>query len=474
VPAVNRSGTLTTVSGQQAFALMIVRMDTRRDIYTISRLNSELRRVLEGSFPLLWVQGEISNLSTPRSGHLYFSLKDSHAQIRCALFRNKRNLLRFAPANGEEVLVRARVALYEPRGDCQLIVEHMEPAGVGSLRQAFEELKTRLQAEGLFESERKLPLPAYPGTIGVISSPSGAAVHDILHVLRRRFPAAAVILYPASVQGAAAPAELREALQLALARDEADVLIIGRGGGSEEDLAVFNDEALARAIAASTIPVISAVGHETDFTIADFVADRRAPTPSAAAELATPDGEALARHCSQLETRLRQSLQRELKGARNDLQQLAGRLQRVSPRIRLYQQQQRLDEMQLRLARSMQFGLSNRGRELQHALERLRALHPERDLRNLQGRLEQMQQRLQRAIARALEIRRERLQSLLRTLQVVSPLGTLERGYSIVFQGQGEQVVRNSTQVSVGDAIRIRLAQGEIAAAVSSTKDSPA
>lgn len=465
---VNRTGHLATVSDGRAFALMIPGMETRRDIYTISRLNSELRQVLEGSFPLLWVQGEISNLSAPRSGHLYFSLKDSHAQIRCALFRNKRNLLRFAPANGDEVLLRARVALYEPRGDCQLIVEHMEPAGVGSLRQAFEDLKAKLQAEGLFESERKLPLPAYPGTIGVISSPSGAAVRDILHVLRRRFPAAAVILYPAAVQGAAAPAELREALQLALARKEVDVLIIGRGGGSEEDLAVFNDEALARAIAASTIPVISAVGHETDFTIADFVADRRAPTPSAAAELATPDGANLTRHCAQLENRLRQSMRRELKGARTALQQLHGRLQRVSPQTRLYQQQQRLDEIQVRLARSMQLVLANRERALQHALERLRGLHPQRELRDLKGRLVQLHRQLQRSMQRALQSRRERLQSMLRALQVVSPLATLERGYSIVLRGEDAAVVRNSTQVAVGDAVRIRLASGELTATVES------
>ena len=451
---------------------MIARMQTGRDIYSISRLNSELRQVLEGSFPLLWIRGEISNLSTPRSGHLYFSLKDAHAQIRCALFRNKRNLLRFNPGNGEEVLVRARVALYEPRGDCQLVVEHMEPAGVGSLRQAFEALKTKLQTEGLFDSETKLPLPAYPATIGVISSPSGAAVRDILHVLARRYPAAKVMIYPASVQGEAAPQELRQSLQTALARQEADVLIIGRGGGSEEDLAVFNDEQLARAIHAATIPIISAVGHETDFTIADFVADRRAPTPSAAAELATPDGAALARHCAQLAIRLERVSRRELQRARLTVERLGKRLEQVSPRSRLYQQQQRLDELQLRLSRGIRLSLQSREKELHHANERLRGLHPQREIRSLGERVEQLEKRLGSGISRNLAHQREQLGALLRALQVVSPLATLARGYSIVFRGENGELVRQASQVAVGDSIRIRLAKGEIEAEVSATENS--
>lgn len=439
-------------------------MDAKRDIYSISRLNSELRQVLEGSFPLLWVEGEISNLSTPRSGHLYFSLKDSHAQIRCAMFRNRRNLLRFQPGNGDQVLVRARIALYEPRGDCQLIIEHMEPAGVGSLRQAFEQLKARLQAEGLFDSEHKRPLPLYPKRIGVISSPSGAAVRDILHVLQRRYPVTEVIIYPAAVQGSAAAEELRQALELALSRKETDVLIIGRGGGSEEDLAVFNDEQLARAIAGSDIPVISAVGHETDFTIADFVADRRAPTPSAAAELATPDGEALARHCQQLESRLRQQCLRRLGDARDALQQLRERLRRASPQIRLYQQQQRLDELQLRLSRSMQQALQQRRRELRHWLDRLQGQHPQRGLSTLRARIVQLDRHLRTAIDRSIKYRGERLQSLMREMHAVSPLATLERGYSIVFRADNGELVRDPGQVVAGDELHIRLAAGEIRA----------
>ena len=443
------------------------RMETTRDIYSISRLNSELRQVLEGSFPLVWVEGEISNLSTPRSGHLYFSLKDSHAQIRCAMFRNRRNLLRFRPGNGDQVLVRARIALYEPRGDCQLIIEHLEPAGAGALRQAFEQLKARLQAEGLFDSRHKRPLAPYPKRIGIISSPSGAAVRDILHVLQRRYPVAEVIIYPSAVQGSAAADELRQALELAQSRKEVDVLIIGRGGGSEEDLAVFNDEQLARTIAGCKIPIISAVGHETDFTIADFVADRRAPTPSAAAEVATPDREALASHCLQLGRRLRQRCLRHLEAARYALQLLQDRLQRASPHIRLIQQQQRLDELQLRLTRSMQLAQQQRRLELRHWRERLQGQHPERGLSALQARIVQFDRRLRVLIERAIQYRREQLQSRMRELQAVSPLATLERGYSITFRADDGELVRDARQVTAGQELRIRLAAGEIRAVVS-------
>ena len=248
---------------------------SQRDILTVSRLNSEVRSVLEGSFPLLWVEGEISNLAQPASGHIYFTLKDRHAQVRCAMFRLKRQRLRFLPENGSQVLLRCRVGLYESRGEFQLMVEHMEPAGDGALRQAFEALKEKLAGEGLFDVDYKKPLPEYPRQIGVITSPTGAAVRDILHVLERRFPAAGVVLYPVQVQGETAASEIEAMIRLADHRAECDLLILTRGGGSLEDLAAFNDERVARAIHASTLPIVSAVGHEIDFTIADFVADRR-------------------------------------------------------------------------------------------------------------------------------------------------------------------------------------------------------
>jgi exodeoxyribonuclease VII large subunit len=303
----------------------------------------------------------------------------------------------------------------------------------------------------------------------VVSSPSGAAVHDILHVLARRFPATEVVIYPAAVQGDRAADELIAALQLALARREADVLIVGRGGGSEEDLAVFNNERLARAIAASDIPVISAVGHETDFTIADFVADRRAPTPSAAAELATPDGAALAQRFRQLGERIRQLHRRRLSEARTRLLQLRHRLERVSPGSRLVQQQQRLDELQMRQQRAMRQTLLGRRRDLRHWQERLRITHPQRGIEVLRSRLAQLGRRLHTDAERGLEQRRQRLQALVRAMQAVSPLATLERGYSIVFSADGGELVRDAAQVKAGDGLEIRLARGRIGATVKSS-----
>ncbi|HHA18093.1 MAG TPA: exodeoxyribonuclease VII large subunit, partial [Methylophaga sp.] len=262
---------------------------TVKDIYAVSRLVREARVALEGSFPLLWVEGEISNLAMPASGHIYFTLKDEAAQVRSAMFRNRNRQLRFKPENGMQVLLRVRVTLYEGRGEFQLVVEHMEEAGSGALQRAYEALKHRLGEEGLFDQEHKKPLPVLPEYIGVVSSPDGAAVHDILTVLKRRFPATNVILYPVAVQGADSITQIAKAIAEADQRGECDLLIVGRGGGSLEDLWSFNDERVARAIFDCRIPVISAVGHEVDFTIADFVADVRAPTPSAAAEIAVPD-----------------------------------------------------------------------------------------------------------------------------------------------------------------------------------------
>jgi len=436
-----------------------------RDIYSISRLNSELRHVLEGSFPLLWIEGEISNLSSPRSGHLYFSLKDAQAQIRCALFRNKRNLLRFQPENGSKVLARARVALYEPRGDCQLIIEHLEPVGDGALQLAFEQLKKKLQAEGLFDTERKKPLPPFPRRIGVISSPSGAAVRDVLQVLERRFPGALVTLYPSSVQGANAAEELRLALELALRRGRDDVLILTRGGGSLEDLAAFNDEPLARCIAAARIPLVSAVGHEIDFTIADFVADRRAPTPSAAAELVSPDTDALQRRFAQLGDRLHQQQAAQLRQAGRLLTQLEGRLERQHPGTQLQLQQQRLDELQLRLTRHLERHIGQLRAGLRQGENRLRAQHPAGRLRDLEPRLGQLGVRLNLAMQHSLRQKQERLSARARELNAISPLAILERGYSITTLENGKPLT-NLDQVELGTELSIRLSSGRLSAEV--------
>jgi len=444
-------------------------LDTQdRDIYSISRLNAEVRAVLEGSFPLLWVAGEISNLAAPRSGHLYFSLKDAHAQVRCALFRAKRQLLRFSPGDGDQVLARARISFYEPRGDFQLIVEHLEPAGAGAAQREFEALRQRLQAEGLFDPARKHPLPTFPRRLGVITSPSGAAIRDVLNVLRRRAPQLAVTIYPAQVQGKGAAEEIREALELALQRADCDVLLLTRGGGSLEDLAAFNDERLARSIAAAAIPVVSAVGHEIDFTIADFVADRRAPTPSAAAELISPDGAALLQAIDRHQGRLRNALQRRLQRDRQQLLRLDGRLQRASPGSRLRQQQQRLDDLDLRLSRGIRHQLQRRGRELEMRTRQLHAHSPARRLQLLRQRFARLPERLQQAYRQQQRQRGERLAALARQLQAVSPLATLQRGYAVLRQADSGAVVASVAGISAGTRLEALLADGRLVLEVKS------
>ncbi len=432
----------------------------RRDIFSISRLNAEVRATLEGSFPLLWVEGEISNLAAPRSGHLYFSLKDAHAQVRCALFRAKRQLLRFEPANGDQVLARVRVALYEPRGDFQLIVEHLEPAGSGSAQREFEELKKRLQAEGLFDTERKRALPGFPRRLGVITSPSGAAIRDVLKVLRRRAPQLTVTIFPAQVQGKGASDELLEALNIALQRGDCDLLLLTRGGGSIEDLAAFNDERLARAIAAAAIPVVSAVGHEIDFTIADFVADRRAPTPSAAAELISPDTPLLLQTVAKLLQRLHYNLRRRLQTEETRLQALQGRLQRTAPASRLQQRQQLLDRLDLRLLRAVRGRLAEDRATLATQTRHLAAQGPQRRLELLQQRLGALPGRLQLAWRQQHARRIEHLAGCGRELNAVSPLATLQRGYSVLRRRDGGGVISGVGELHQGDRIEALLADG--------------
>ena len=407
-------------------------MTENRDIFSISRLNSELRHVLEGSFPLLWVQGEISNLSIPRSGHLYFSLKDSHAQIRCALFKGKANLLRFKPKDGDSVIARAKVALYEPRGDCQLIIESMEPAGEGALQQAFEVLKLKLQKEGLFETSLKKELPAHPINIGIVTSSSGAAIRDMLNILSRRHPTATVTIYPCLVQGTEAPTDIRQALSNALTRQQDDVIVLTRGGGSIEDLWAFNDEQLARDIAAADIPIVSAVGHEIDFTIADFVADRRAPTPSAAAELISPDQAQISKRVHQLNAQLTLRTQQTIALKQKQILQLEKRLERQHPRTRTQQQQQHLDEIQLRLQRSVSSALLKQQTASRNLTIRLQQQRPSAIIERFKERLSSIQSRLTRSTESALKIRRQKLNAHSRELHAISPLATLERGYSIV------------------------------------------
>jgi exodeoxyribonuclease VII large subunit len=436
-----------------------------RDVYSVSRLNREVRVLLERGFGSLWLEGEISNFSRPSSGHWYFSLKDAAAQVRCAMFRQRNMLCSFTARDGQKVLVRARVGLYEPRGEYQLIVDHMEDAGLGALKRQFEELSARLSAEGLFAPERKRPLPALPKRIGVITSPTGAAIRDILHVLARRFPAVAVLIYPVAVQGAQAAGEILAALRLAGRRAECDVLILARGGGSLEDLWAFNDEELARAIVASPIPVISGIGHEIDFTIADFAADVRAPTPSAAAELVVPDaGEWLAAFV-RLGAQLRRGMQRRLDERRERLEWLTGRAALVSPSARLIQQTLRLDEFEQRMCRALQNLLNARISQFRERESRLWKASPLARVRDAAARHAALLLRLRAAGLEHVRRARERLLPLVRTLNAVSPLATLERGYAIVSAEHGA-ILRNAADAAPGTIIEARLAKGVIHAKV--------
>jgi exodeoxyribonuclease VII large subunit len=435
-----------------------------RIILSPSQLNSDIRHALEHGFPLLWVEGEISNLAQPRSGHLYFSLKDADAQVGCAMFRNRNQLLRFRPENGQQVLVRARLTVYEPRGQYQLLVESMEPAGDGALRAAFEALKARLQAEGLFDDSRKRALPPAPQTIGIVSSPSGAALRDILTTLARRYPLADVILYPSAVQGSDAPRQLCAALDTANRRKECDVLIIARGGGSLEDLMAFNDETVARRIAASSIPTISGVGHETDVTIADFVADLRAPTPTGAAERVAPDIREWQRKLGTLEDGMTVALQRRIERKRERLDWVTRRLQQQHPGQQLRQQAQRLDELETRLSRAVHAGFRERKQLLARLAAELREHQPGHRLARRQDQLQHLQQRLVRRVTEQLGERQQSLQSLSRALHAISPLATLGRGYAII--EHDEAVITHAAQVKTGDAIQVRLQDGRLQATV--------
>ncbi|HEY6640571.1 exodeoxyribonuclease VII large subunit [Povalibacter sp.] len=439
-----------------------------RDVYTPSRLNREARTMLERGFSALWIEGEISNLSRPSSGHWYFSIKDDAAQLRCAMFRQRNLLARFSPRDGQRVLLRGRVSLYEPRGDYQFLADHIEEAGEGALRRQFEALKAKLAAEGLFATERKKPLPRLPRRIGVISSPTGAAIRDVLHILRRRFCSIPVLLYPVAVQGAAAAPQIVAALQRASARAECDVLILARGGGSLEDLWAFNEESVARAIAACAIPVISGVGHEVDFTIADFVADKRAPTPSGAAELAAPDCNDWLRQLALHSRRLAAAFSRSMVDRRTQLDWLQRRMAQRHPGIELRQHSQRLDELELRLARLMQQQLRHRRAVVAEQAAHLRQASPAVRLAAVKGRLQMARSSLESALQRRLQHLRTQLRVAVGTLDAISPLATLQRGYAIVSDAQGH-VVTDARTLTSGQEILARLATGRVRARVEQT-----
>jgi exodeoxyribonuclease VII large subunit len=441
--------------------------DTRPRALSVSELNHQARHLLESSFMQVWVEGELSGFSRPSSGHWYFSLKDRKCQVRCAMFRGMNQRIRALPKEGDQVRIRGKVTLYENRGDFQIIVEHIEPAGLGALQQAFEELKRKLLAEGLFDQARKKPLPSLPRHIGVVTSPTGAAIHDILTVLARRCPAIPITLYPTAVQGKAATADIVGAIEAAQSHGVADVLIIGRGGGSLEDLWCFNEEAVARAIAACRIPTVSAVGHEVDVTIADFVADLRAPTPSAAAEKISPDQSDWLRQLRERQFRLSNAMSLALKRLGTQLGHLSARLR--DPRRELLEKAQRMDELELRLRKAIRQRLTTVGVRNDHLRQRLVMQSPHRQLSDSQDALRRVSERLVSVMQQDLKQRRDNLEHAAQTLNVVSPLATLGRGYSIVRDNNGN-ILRDASNVNPGDTISARVARGEMTAKVTSVK----
>jgi exodeoxyribonuclease VII large subunit len=430
-----------------------------------SQLNTLARSLLEDAFPTVLVEGELGNVSRPASGHLYFTLKDARAQVRCALFRPKSQWLRFQPREGLKVLARGRLTLYEARGDYQLILDTLEEAGEGALRRAFEQLKARLEAEGLFDAARKRPLPAYVRRLAVLTSPSGAAVRDILSVLARRFPMVEVDVVPVPVQGEGAGTRIADALRRAAAAGRHDVLLLARGGGSLEDLWAFNDEGLARAIAASPVPVVSAVGHETDFSLADFVADLRAPTPSAAAELLVPERADLSSRLLGLHRRLGALLSRRLQHAAQRADRASLRLAALRPQARLAAYAQRRDTALRRLQSAWQLRLQRHVATLRHAQAVLQATRPQRRVQALGERLAALRLRPQAAMARRLQRDALHLRGLARSLEAVSPLATIARGYAIVQHEHGA-VVRHTGDARSGERLRVRLQDGALAVRV--------
>jgi len=436
----------------------------KRKIFTVARLNQEVQQLLERGFGTVWLQAELSNFSQPASGHWYFSLKDSQAQIRCAMFRGRNRYLSFLPEAGDELLVRGKLGLYTARGDFQLIVEHMEPAGAGKLQAEFDRLRKQLAGDGWFDPDIKLPVPERPDRIGVVTSATGAAIQDVLTVLKRRYPVASVVLYPTQVQGASAAASVAAAIERANDRAETEVLLLVRGGGSLEDLWSFNELAVANAIRNSNLPIVSGVGHEVDVTIADLVADYRAPTPSAAAETVTPDMNQLLGGLHELEVQLRRQWQRVSDHAQQRLTQWTARLANCHPQRQIEQQQQRVDELERRLTRVIQQSLAVQQRHTKNLSIRLQSHSPSRQLAAGRHSLAQHLWRLHNAWQNRHHLATNRLAMASRALNAVSPLATLERGYAIV--EHSDQVVRDASQLSPGDAITARLGRGSIQAEV--------
>jgi exodeoxyribonuclease VII large subunit len=430
------------------------------DIYTITRLNREVRSVLEEVFPTIWVQGEISNLAKPASGHFYFTLKDTAAQVRCAMFKNRQSGLRFDPENGMQVLARANIGLYEGRGEYQLIIESLEPAGAGALQLAFEALKQKLSSEGLFDEKNKKPLPVFPEKIGIITSATGAAVRDILSILKRRYPFGNLIIYPVPVQGEGAAKKIANMISFADQRQECDVLILTRGGGSLEDLWAFNEEIVARAVFDCVTPLVCGVGHEIDFSIADFIADQRAPTPSAAAELVSPDSNKVLSQLQRYSEQLIRCQQQRIIQHQRHVELLSKQL--AHPKQRLQQLAQRTDEYSLRLTHQIEKQLTQNMIVLSELTGKVNKQNPVHKINQHKQLLSNLQSQFKKTIKIIIDKSQQQVSTLNQMLETVSPVATLERGYAIVTDHKSGNIVRNTNHLKTGGQLRIRLAKAEI------------
>lgn len=440
------------------------------EIYTVSTFNADVRELLEDNFAQVWIEGEISNFVAAGSGHWYFSLKDANAQVRCAMFKGSQRKVNFTPKNGAQILLRARVSLYEPRGDFQLIADFMEERGEGKLRRAFEALKKKLEAAGWFDEDIKKEIPEYPRCIGVVTSPTGAAIRDILHVLKRRYPCAPVIIYPTLVQGDSAAPAIAKAIQTANLRKECDVLIVTRGGGSLEDLWPFNEEITAKAIHESKLPIISGVGHEVDFTIADFVADVRAPTPSAAAEIAVPDRLELLLSLRRQGQQLIRQMQQKISSDKQQLAWMQKHLQQQHPRRQLTERMQQLDLSEARFVQLQRQIINRLQIKTANAEARLLQQSPQLRIQHLQQKLQQQTHQLSTCIVKEISNKRSLLAHAAATLDSISPLATLKRGYAIA-TGNNEKILHRSADVSLGDHIKVRLMQGALMCKVESKNE---
>jgi exodeoxyribonuclease VII large subunit len=447
---------------------LLAKLTAERPALTVSQLTQQIKKLLEGQFLDLWVRGEISNFKRHTSGHWYFTLKDANAQLACACFRMQNRLIRFSPEDGLDVYARGRVSVYEQRGNYQLIVEYLEPVGVGSLQLAFEQLKARLAAEGLFDQKYKKPLPLLPRKVGIVTSPTGAAIRDILRILKRRNSSVSVLICPVQVQGNGAAREIAQGIELLNQRDDLDVLIVGRGGGSIEDLWAFNEEVVARAIFASRIPVISAVGHETDFTIADFVADLRAPTPSAAAEQVAARRDELVERVSGSQQRLVKAMHLKLATMRHRISELQARRGFGQATGLLQQYIQRVDDLDHRLQTAISASLKMWRERYVRASRRVAALRLRERITQLRGRASLCENRLLHSTRQRTETARRGFHVAASKLDALSPLAVLARGYAIVWGPEGA-ILRKASEVQPEDRVRIKLAEGELKCLVEET-----